>query len=279
MNSQTHHFIKHIALGCGAALALTACYQTDPKDSDEVSTNQTYVHFSVTGRASGPIDAHVQLREGGAAGAPLRLIDGDSLWFSSGQSVNDYETGDNIARQLAEASQRVMRMESHGIIDFDFLFLHFAIEAAPYYTASLDPVAENRYYLGYLRAQQADATGSYVSLPDVFNITTPAGNESVNRANDIVVNWQSGDDPDVDEVEIHAALVCGGNTVNSFREVLDTDAGTYTIPGGTLDYRIDQRCPLSIEVSKQRRGTLGRYLNGGEITGQRVDTVTVSSTE
>lgn len=270
--------VKLIVVAGVAALSAAACYHDETKDSDRVGTFQTYAQFNVTARGSGPVSADVQLREGGAGGAALHLSSGDSLWFSSGRAVDHFEASDNIAEALTDAAEHVVRMEEQNTVDFDFLFLDFEIQDSPYYTADLDPVDDNRYYLGYLRDSKPNATGSHVSLPAAFDITAPLANETVNRNNDITVNWQTRDET-VDEVTVTAALVCDGRTEDTITETVPQDPGTYTIGGGRFAGVTDRTCPLSIEVTKQRTGTLGPNLNGGEITGQRVATVTVSSTE
>lgn len=270
-------------IGCAtvivtAAVSFTACHETASKPSDQVGTDQTYVFFTVTARASGPVYADAQLREGGAAGTPLRLSGGDSLWFTAGQPVDAFEASGNIAGALADAAERTVKMGERGTVEFNFLFLKIAISETPYYSATLNPVPENRYYIGYLREQLPNATESYVSLPSSFRITAPLSNETVSRTNDIVVNWETSAES-IDEVEIQTALVCDGVTRQTFNDRLTGDTGTYTVPGGTLDATVNQTCPLDIEITKRRFGTLGANLNGGEINGQQVTTVTVMSTD
>lgn len=278
MKSPLLQFIGCAAVAAIAAFSVAACHDDAPKPSTQVGTDQTYVFFSVTARSSGPVYADAQLREGGAGGAPLQLAGGDSLWFSAGQPVNAFEASGNIADALADAADRIARMDEQGTFEFDFLFLEFAILGTPYYTGTLNPVPENRYYLGYLREQLSNATESYVSLPPAFQIIAPLSNETVSRTNDIVVNWETSAES-IDEVEIHASLVCEGVIRQSFNNRLTSDTGTYTVPGGTLDVVTNQTCPLDIEITKRRFGTLGANLNGGDINGQRVTTVTVMSTD
>lgn len=257
---------------------VAACNEEESRPSDQVGTDQTFVFFSVTARSSGAVFADAQLREGGAAGTPLHLAGGDSLWFSAGQPINDFEASSDIANALAEASERAVRMDERGTTDFDFLFLEFEIPDTPYYTETLNPDPENRYYLGYLRGELANATGSRVSLPSPFDITAPLSNETVSRANDIVINWGTSDES-INEADVHAALVCDGITRQSFNATLNGDTGTYTISGGTLDEITNRICSLDIEITKRRFGVLDADLNGGEVSGQRVTTVTIMSTD
>lgn len=278
MKSPLLPFVGCAAVIATAAFSIAACHEQASKPSDQVGTDQTYVFFSVTARSSGPAYADAQLREGGAGGTPLRLAGGDSLWFTAGQPVDAFEASSNIAGALADAAERTARMDEQGTAEFNFLFLKIAILGTPYYATTLNPIPENRYYLGYLRKQLPNATESYVSLPSSFQITAPLSNETVSRTNDILVNWETSGES-IDEVEIHTALVCDGVTRQSFNDRLNSDTGTYTVPGGTLDATVNQTCPLDIEITKRRFGTLGANLNGGEINGQRVTTVTVMSTD
>ncbi|HEX7025865.1 MAG TPA: hypothetical protein VF268_01350 [Gammaproteobacteria bacterium] len=277
MKSYPLQIIGRSAIAVTLACLAVACHEEDePRPSNHVSTDQTYAYFSVTARATGPVYAHAQLREGGAAGTSLRLEGGDMLWFSAGQSVDAFESTGSIADALAEASENIARMDERGTTEFDFLFVEFAIIGTPYYIATVNPVSEGRYYLGYLRQEMVNATDSFVTLPSAFDIIAPLPSETVSRTNDIVVNWETSVES-VDEVDINAALVCDNIIRQSFRDTMGNDPGTYTIPGGTLDETTNQICQMDIEITKRRFGELETGFNGGEINGQRVTTVTVMS--
>ena len=280
MNSHSYKFsVLLIAL----LILLAACDHDDDDEvvpSNQVNTDQTYVDAYVTAGPNGPVTAAVQLLEGGPGSRrQIALTQGDSLWISAEKSISGNFFTDNLFDNFVNVDHTVAKLETPFAGEIEFLFLTFSFIGDLTYSGVINDAGQATYYLTYFREDFPISDRSSVTLPPVFSLTAPLANEAPSRANDIQINWQPAGT--VNEVEITANLSCdfASSPTAQYHQTLTTDSGSHTIPGGTLDGGAANECPLTIEVSKNAVGSFDPALNSGQITGHRVDRVTVATTQ
>ncbi len=224
-------------------LFLSAC----TTDSDDLNTSGIEAEMKVIVGQSGAV-ARADLGVTGGAG-PVELSAGDKL------SVT---TDLNVQKTLYRAGKE-------GRYEANFDFSEFS----------------NEFIFNFQRSndKEDDAPNSTVTVPAIFNITSPSENSEYpnDDATTIDLIWDTNT---TGVVMIDMTSACDDDKIpqNSEREITTEDDGAYPI--GDLDgfYPVigNVSCELKIELHKSNTGNADNHLSGGsEITAERTDTVTV----
>ncbi len=273
-------FIKY-SLIFGFIALIIGCDDEPVDPSSRVSTTQTYVEMRVSVSNTEKATAVVQLLNvSPASGNQVELSNGDELWFSYGQNVTElaFDRNDNLFDAFDELVGKINRLSGGQAVD-RFFWFEWSY-GNTWYAGVLDEIDNETYYISYLRRNYADALNSYVTLPERFTISAPLANEVHSRTNNIIVNWQpSGTTLNT---TIRALVNCAGNVGENYQHTFSvpSDTGTYTIPAGALSNSLTSgNCVTTLEVSKSQTGTIDPDLYGGAIIGERLNTVSFTTTD
>ena len=132
------------------------------------------------------------------------------------------------------------------------------------------------FHVGLNRSVDTGAPDSSMTLPDPFEITSPAGGD-LSRAGDLTIEWDPADSGDQMSWTIDGPCLqrTGGN--------IDGDPGSATVSGGTVTvgdaYDPDTAtCEGTLEVWRTRPGDLDPgYGQGGTIDANQVRRLTFNS--
>ena len=223
--------------------ALTGCELTT---SEGVNTSNVWADMRLVNKGAGTTRAYATLRVGGELS----------------NTYLDLAPGDSMSVRVAGGQSQVL---SESVSDL--------INAASYGTdVSVNPGDAVTFTL--TRAEGESAPNSSAVLPPALSVSSPAAGASVSRANDdIRVQWGP---TGTDRIEVRAF----GSCIEGFFTELSSDTGEFTIQRGTLvrENEDGSTCEITVEVKRQRGGTLDAAFRGGTIYGIQEREVKVTST-
>lgn len=110
------------------------------------------------------------------------------------------------------------------------------------------------------------APSSILPIPPGLDLDTVAGDHPIGT--DLVVGWS----PTADDA-MHGRA--SGDCIDAIEEDFDTDAGTWTIPGASLDAA--EACDVQVGVRRSRDGTVdAAFASTGTATGRQVRDATTT---
>jgi len=160
---------------------------------------------------------------------------------------------------------------------------------ATYRSNRTETQVASRYFFEFIRATQADADGSYVKVPDGFNLVSPTdgvANYIPSGGTSFTINWRELDSslPAADDDEVFTLLyefTCrndSGTPVieKSYNETVDDD-GSHVVDLakilGAGDYDECKRFDITAIRRDAKGGVLDSALKSGSTVGTQVRTV------
>jgi hypothetical protein len=268
--------------GFAALFFLAGCSDSDNRiPSESLDTQSVFFDMQFTDNGSGTVSVDTQLRfnEPGSI-TEIYLSGGDQLWASKDANLEDISLGDDLFHGLESLAARVTRLgQAKGDILFLFMTLIFSDDI--WYTNVLETGdASTVYYLSFVRSRRTDALNSTVVLPEPFIITAPLPGEEHSRANDILVEWEPSGSESTVQITVRTSCINGSVSlidVGDEDEIIISDTGSFTIPGGTLTGASGD-CSSVVEVRKRRLGTPDPNIGFARIVGNYVRRVAITTT-
>lgn len=268
--------------GFAALFFLIGCADSDsPIASEDVDTQSVFFDMQFTDNGSGTVTVDTQLlfNEPGSI-TQIYLSGDDQLWASKDANLEEISLGDDLFHGLESLAARVTRLgQAQGDIFFLFLTLIFSDDI--WYTNVLETGdASTVYYLSFVRSRRTDALNSTVVLPEPFIITAPQPGELPSRTNPIQVDWEPSDSTSTVQITVRTSCINGSVSlidVGEEEEIIISDTGSFTIPGGTLTGASGD-CLSVVEVRKSRLGTPDPNIGFARIVGNYVRRVAITTT-
>jgi hypothetical protein len=153
---------------------------------------------------------------------------------------------------------------------------HEQLGDAHRYVAGFDTApAGETLTVAFERTVDTSAPSSTATLPPAFELDAPAVTTFARGTEDLVLTWSPASSQ---PVRIDAT----GDCVWPATATVLADAGTYTLPAGTLvpfDEAAPASCPIDVAVTRIEPGTVDpAFGEGGIATGEQIRTTSVGST-
>jgi hypothetical protein len=227
-----------------AAIAVLGTACTSVKSAD-LETSGMSAHIAVTADSQGNTVASAEL-----------TVDNDVTDFV------DLTPGDSFAVKVGSTSQSMIRSDVLGIISYSTTF---GGQGAPGTTYD---VALNR------KAPGVSAPSSTCTIPQPFEITSPASGLAYSRGSDgIVVTYSNAGQSDPVSYQL------SGPCVNNAGGTVPGDSGSFTIAKSTLVASGGSTsCTVSLTVTRVRSGQLDpAYGYGGAVNCEQARSITFVS--
>jgi len=222
---------------------LSGC--STPVDSSNLKTSGFYAFIDISGRVS---DAEVR----------VSLKSGSSILASD----LDLNSGD-LLRASTDTDSRILSKDGFPVLGIDY------VTTIPY-------VGGSNFTVALERNDGDNAPSSTVSMPEAFNITSPANNTTYNQNSSITIAWGpsvSNGTMTINHSET-CILVSGGKGEADSSSVTVPDTGSYTIASSTLfptftdsygNPESISSCDSKFKLSRTNSGTIDSNLGGGSI--------------
>lgn len=272
--------------GALAVLVMIAGCDDDARRSSEtVDTGDIYAAMEIYKSESDRVVAEVQLTLEGPPSDDtddvfITLGNDDQLWFSSGDSSEDVDLGDDLFSGLVAFG------DTHELLtepnDGDDFFLSVFNPSARKYRGNIAYVDGTVLRISLIREDETDALNSEAALPQPFVLNGPEDTAVLSRNGDtIALRWE----PTAESVQTGArvTVVCtfeGVETSEWFDFELEGDPGQLDIDAGTLvrdDLTGD--CETRARVVRTLTGSLDEHFTGGYIRASQVRTLTFTTTD
>ncbi|WP_139309829.1 hypothetical protein [Teredinibacter haidensis] len=280
------------ALTLALGVMLSACSGDDGDiivSSTNIPTSEIYATIDIYSDGSDRAYASVQLTkesppaEGRSGDEYVRLDNGNQLWITTGDIIDDIELDGDLFSDLVNLSkaQELFEGEERGFTIYPFFFFWSFLHATQiHYNGDLSNTAEgSTYTVSLFRGDFIDAKNSHVQMPSSFIISAPLPIDTFSRADDnIQVVWQ----PSEPGVTIEASIdtSCAGGKTGNYATDIGSDDGVIEIPAGMLqEAQLTGTCNTSLTLAKRIVGRLDSNFTGGFISANQVRTVSFLTTD
>ena len=244
---------KHAGL-CFLALAVAGCGRSAATtDSEEVVTRNLWAGMELTSKGNGNTRVKVELNENGSLGNNIRL------------------SADERLEVIAQGTVVTLREdEDFGDIDYEG-------------TVPTDD-SGTLFRISLYRADGTINNGSFINLPDTFDIVAPISGQTHRLGSAIDIIWSPANAGNSIELEVATRCSGGAQVAVQFFELADSGAHSFNTNrllianDSNLDRTAD--CEFDIALRRERRGTLDRaFRAGGYVSAtqiRRVEGMTLS---
>ena len=273
--------VAGLALATCLLLSLAAC----DGDLDDTEDNaEIYARLKVFSNGDqSPALLMADLREGGSDTASRAELDGgDRVLGSQGRSIGDLIGGDGgVFDTVGQLTESVSELELEGRV----FFRPYQVELTNYdrvaYARLFDDFDRNARFYVYLWRDERDSVGdSWTTLPPPFEITTPAGGQSLSRSGDLQLSWTNPGSDDLMRLLVRGDCDDGSSVAESIE--LGADDGAETIPASAYDDDIatgSAECHLRLLLRRINQGYANTgYGRGGLFEGIEQRWVDIRST-
>lgn len=268
---------------------LSSCSDSDKTvDSDDVSTGQIYATFQIISDGGEYVHAEAQLTKGVPPNSSnddeifVYLTEGDELWFSAGESIDEIDFSGDLFGQfsaLSDTQDKFSETRFQEELSW-FIFGRVIINRfGTWYSANLPQSENGEYRFSLLRNKGRTSNDSVVTLAEDFNIITPESGTSFSRsADDIIVQWNNLEP--ATQVELESHTTCSNNNVDSHLMVITADAGTATIPSGSLSSEtLVGLCSTTLNIRKVKSGQVDNKFLAGAVHSYQIRRVVFNTTD
>jgi len=257
--------------------------------SDGVATVHMYASIEVVSSVDKHVYGNAQFTLSGPPSESksqdeyIEFSKSERLWLSGSGNLRDKELGEDIFSGLESLASDFKVFEgkvSKTLLPFLFLFTHSVPHQIRYHSQTEIEDGASEITVSLLRENNLDALNSVVTLPDSFEIEyTSAVEKPSRKQDDIEITWDTTE-ADV-RVELEVLVSCGtDDEEHDFLKQYASDTGLARIPAGWLhDRDLKGECNTTINVHRIRTGSLDSAYLGGVITGSRVRSMTLVTTE
>ena len=263
---------------------MTGCKEDGSRiRSDDVPTSSIYAAIEVVSDVGGALFVSAQLRRGGAMSDVFIDISGDDRLIASvGKRYAELNMSNDLFTALTHLKDEHREMEQVSQYRVSGYLPDYLQLPSTWYKAEFPNVEiVQRIYVSLYRKDQTDSDGSYVQLPEKYNITRPiSGNDALysRSTDDIVVEWTALTN-ESSRVVVDVLAECENGKTGSWRVNLSTDVGEVTIPSDAIS-NITGLCSYLIRVKKIKLGNFDpRFGGGGIIQGAQIRSVSVNTTD
>lgn len=255
-----------------SALALTTGCSDIGGDSFIIETGAMSANIQVTANEENNVVVHAELTDDDES---IELGKHDRLWASTQQPMNRSIDDDDLFSDLNELSKDSIRLKTGDA--FEYGFLKTRIKGEHWYTASAPGSDLDTFYLALIRDSFESAWLSQATLPPSFYLTAPLENETHDRSQPLNIYWQS----DASNFEVTIAIQAICDNLDTFSWAIEDllDNGNYELTINDLLVLGNGTCTTTVEVVKSQAGELDNLFKGGAIIGNRVASVTFTTTD
>ena len=262
-------------------IALTACSSSDPIKSGLVTTTEIFPIMKAVQNVDGSVITTVELHN--FSGTFLYTSFGDNLYSSldvAPESYKNIET--DLFSNAKNYSTNVKKLDSRYIYRNYGIFSTQNNSASEYFASqSLDNSSTpTRSYVSFERAENNDATNSWVEFPPSFTITNPSASSSISRANGpLTVTWS---DPDNLTMNLDVAVLCGTARWEYSVAISAQNTGSHVL--NSSDYfpvasaEVNSTCNIAFVLRRSQAGVVSASFGGGTFTGIQQRIVQFTST-
>lgn len=254
-------------------VSLASCGESEDRsiNSTNLPSTKLYAVYEIYADASEQVFFQAQLT---ADKAPsdnrdddtfVRLVDGDELWASYSTSISNASVGEDLFTDTEVFADNHVQLASGG---FNFFFFSDIYYAENWYSAQLEYMGDQPYYMTMERANGNPIDKSFVTLPAPFTIAALT-DTNISRSTDaLIIDWQPVEN-DV-EINIEILMSCPDGFSDHITRKLDTDEGSVTLNAGDLYFdTLTGSCSATANIIKTRLGTLDSRYIGGNISGHQ----------
>ena len=216
-----------------AAVSIAGCGNPNATESDTLETGGLWmgVRFEATG--NGATGVNVEINEGGRSGNDVRLSANERLEVNANGTI-------------------IVLEEDDDFLDIDY-------EGSVPTDASETPLTLSLY-----RADGSVNDRTRVNLPRRFEISTPVDDQATTVGEIVAVQWSPTGGP---PIRMGITTQCSGISRSDFFDVVDDgnhSFNTAALPGlQSPDINRENGCTLTIEMRRERRGTLDPAFRAG----------------
>lgn len=215
------------------ASAIAGCGNSNAVDSETLETQGLWVGVRFEATGNGATGVNVEINEGGRSGNDVRLSANERL-----------EVNGNGMIVVLEEDEDFLDIDYEGSVPTD--------------------ASDTLLTLSLFRADGSVNDRTRVNLPNKFTITSPANNQATIVGDVIVLQWSPAGGG---TIAMGITTQCSGLLRADFLDVADN--GSYTIDTAALPglqnpaIPRDNGCTLTIDLTRERRGTLDPAFRGG----------------